>query len=127
MASTVGRLHQAPIVVHDRPSRRDCDDYVAAHRDASAYHSPEWLDVIHRAFSQDTRYLVAESAGAICGVLPLVFFGVYEVLVIALRRVANDRHGCESDLLASCTWGFAWALLYVVPIGLLVAFVSVVR
>lgn len=74
MASTVGRLHQAPIVVHDRPSRRDCDNYVAAHRDASAYHSPEWLDVIHRAFSHDTRYLVAESAGAICGVLPLVFF-----------------------------------------------------
>ncbi len=53
---------------------RACDEYVAAHREASAYHSPAWLDVIHRAFGHDTRYLVAESAGAICGVLPLVFF-----------------------------------------------------
>jgi FemAB-related protein (PEP-CTERM system-associated) len=35
---------------------------------------PAWLDVIHRAFGHDTRYLTAESAGDICGVLPLVLF-----------------------------------------------------
>ena len=67
-------LAQAPVEVHDRPSRQACDEYVASHRGASAYHSPAWLDVIHRAFAHETRYLVAESAGAVCGVLPLVFF-----------------------------------------------------
>jgi FemAB-related protein (PEP-CTERM system-associated) len=64
----------APIVVHDRPARRSCDEYVAAHRGASAYHAPVWLDLIHRAFGHDTKYLVAESGGAVRGVLPLVFF-----------------------------------------------------
>jgi serine/alanine adding enzyme len=74
MASPEAALVHAPIVVHDRPSHGDCEEYVTAHREASPYHSPVWLDVIHRAFGHDTRYLVAESAGAICGVLPLVFF-----------------------------------------------------
>jgi len=73
-ASKEGLSARAPVVVHDRPSRKDCDEYVTAHRNASAYHSPVWLDVIHRAFGHDTKYLVAESAGAVCGVLPLVFF-----------------------------------------------------
>ena len=73
MPSRQGVSPQAPVVVHDRPSR-ESEEYVAAHRDASAYHSRVWLDVIHRAFGHDTMYLVAESAGAVCGVLPLVFF-----------------------------------------------------
>jgi len=64
----------AAVVVHDRPSRAACEEYVAKHREASAYHSPEWLGVIHRAFGHDTRYLVAESEEAVCGVLPIVFF-----------------------------------------------------
>ncbi len=68
------KLAPAPVIVHDGASREACDEYVAAHREASAYHSPAWLDVIRRAFGHDTRYLVAESAGAICGVLPIVFF-----------------------------------------------------
>ena len=53
---------------------RRCDEYVAHAPEASAYHRPAWLDVIGRAFGHDTRYLVAESGGAIAGVLPLVFF-----------------------------------------------------
>ena len=73
MPSRQGVSPQAPVVVHDRPSR-ESEEYVAAHRDASAYHSRVWLDVIHRAFGHDTMYLVAESGGAVCGVLPLVFF-----------------------------------------------------
>jgi FemAB-related protein (PEP-CTERM system-associated) len=73
-ASMEAGVSHAPVVVHDRPSREGCDEYVTAQREGSAYHSPVWLDVIHRAFGHDTRYLVAESAGAICGVLPLVFF-----------------------------------------------------
>ena len=64
----------SPVVVKDRPDGGDFDGYLEAHPDASAYHSPVWLDVIHRAFGHETRYLVAESAGAVCGVLPLVFF-----------------------------------------------------
>ena len=61
------------VVVHDRPSR-ELRRVRESPMQASAYHSPVWLDVIHRAFGHDTTYLVAESAGAICGVLPLVFF-----------------------------------------------------
>lgn len=72
-AGSVGVL-PAPIVVHDRPSYEACDAYVASHPDGSAYHAPAWLDVIGRAFGHDTRYLVAESRGAVRGVLPIVFF-----------------------------------------------------
>ena len=72
--STSVSVAGAPVVVHDRPSREACEKYVAAHPGASAYHAPAWLDVIGRAFGHDTRYLVAESAGAISGVLPIVFF-----------------------------------------------------
>lgn len=66
--------HQAPVVVSDCASREDCDEYVASRPDASAYHAPVWLDIIHRAFGHETCYLTAESEGAICGVAPLVFF-----------------------------------------------------
>jgi FemAB-related protein (PEP-CTERM system-associated) len=74
MSAIALQLLPAPLIVHDRASREACDTYVARHRDASAYHFTEWLAVIHRAFGHETRYLVAESAGAITGVLPLVFF-----------------------------------------------------
>ena len=65
---------QSSVVVHDRPSAAACTAYVKTRADASAYHAPVWLDVIHRAFGHETRYLVAEADGVICGVLPLVFF-----------------------------------------------------
>lgn len=74
MSASGLKLALAPVSVHDGASREACDQYVAAHREASAYHSPAWLDVIRRAFGHDTRYLVAESAGVISGVLPIVFF-----------------------------------------------------
>ena len=74
MASSEVGFGGAPLVVHDRAARDTCNEYLEAHHGASAYHAPAWLDVIHRSFGHDTRYLVAESAGSICGVLPLVFF-----------------------------------------------------
>ena len=64
----------ASVDVHDRPSIDACERYLASHHEASAYHSPAWLDVIGRAFGHDTKYLVAESHGTVSGVLPLVFF-----------------------------------------------------
>jgi FemAB-related protein (PEP-CTERM system-associated) len=60
--------------VQDEASRRACEAYVASHPDACAYHHPGWLDVIHRAFAHETRYLAAESEGRLVGVLPLVLF-----------------------------------------------------
>lgn len=74
MIATGLRLAPAPVIVHDRPAHDACDEYVAGHRGASAYHFPAWLGVIRRAFGHDTKYLVAESAGAVIGVLPIVFF-----------------------------------------------------
>jgi len=50
------------------------DAYVAQRACASGYHRPAWLGVIERAFSHETRYLVAEAGGTVAGVLPLVFF-----------------------------------------------------
>ena len=52
----------------------ECDAYVAAHRDATAYHQTEWLGIIARAFHHPTRYLVAHTGERIVGVLPLVLF-----------------------------------------------------
>jgi len=74
MTAGCAQIAAAPVVVHDRAPRDVCDLYVSSRRDASAYHHPAWLDVIHRAFGHKTLYLVAESDAAVCGVLPLVFF-----------------------------------------------------
>jgi FemAB-related protein (PEP-CTERM system-associated) len=52
----------------------DCAAYVQSHPAASAYHDPRWLTVFERAFGHRSRYLAAESGGAIVGVLPVVFF-----------------------------------------------------
>lgn len=49
--------------------------YVAAHPAATAYHRPAWLEVIHRAFGHETKYLVARTSHTgVVGVLPLVLF-----------------------------------------------------
>lgn len=63
----------ALVVRSDAPVDR-CEAYVAAHPLATAYHHPEWLQVIERAFGHRTKYLTAESRGRVAGVLPLVFF-----------------------------------------------------
>jgi FemAB-related protein (PEP-CTERM system-associated) len=64
----------ADVTVRDDVPARACEDYVASHPLATAYHRPAWLDVIRTAFGHETKYLVAESANRIAGVLPLVLF-----------------------------------------------------
>lgn len=68
------RLVEAPVTVRDDAPRASAEAYVTAHPLGSSYHRPIWLDVIRAAFGHETKYLVAESAGQIAGVLPLVFF-----------------------------------------------------
>jgi FemAB-related protein (PEP-CTERM system-associated) len=51
-----------------------CGAYVASHPRATAYHQPQWLDLIGRVFGHQTRYLAAERDGRTVGVLPLVLF-----------------------------------------------------
>jgi FemAB-related protein (PEP-CTERM system-associated) len=74
MTTAAGAAVLSPLVVHCRAPLEACERYVAAHEAGSPYHLPGWLDVIHRAFGHETRYLTAESRGVIRGVLPLVFF-----------------------------------------------------
>jgi hypothetical protein len=51
--------------------------------------------------------------------LPLLF-GAYLLLVAALRRAANDRHGCEGNLVRSVAWAVLWATVYTAPLAVLV-------
>ncbi len=65
----------APVTIRRTTARgADVEQYVAAHPDATAYHHPGWLHVIATAFGHRHTCLVAERAGRIQGVLPLVFF-----------------------------------------------------
>jgi FemAB-related protein (PEP-CTERM system-associated) len=47
------------------------DQFVQAHPDGTFFHLSAWREVLRRAFGHRTHYLLAESAGRICGVLPL--------------------------------------------------------
>ena len=47
------------------------DAFVFATPEATFFHRVGWQSVIERAFGHRTHYLLAESAGAIVGVLPL--------------------------------------------------------
>ena len=46
--------------------------YVSAHPQATYCHRWPWKQVIEKSFGWETSYLLAEEAGAVCGVLPLV-------------------------------------------------------
>ncbi len=48
------------------------DAFVAAHPDGTFFHRAAWADILARAFRHTAHYLVAERAGAVVGVLPLV-------------------------------------------------------
>jgi serine/alanine adding enzyme len=65
-----------PQLIVTRPA--DVDQvaaYVARHAEATPYHDPAWLRVISEAFGHEAYNLVvADSAGAIVGVLPLAHF-----------------------------------------------------
>ena len=45
--------------------------YVAAHPDATLYHSLPWRDVVHEVFGHQARYLIAARGAEVAGVLPL--------------------------------------------------------
>lgn len=47
------------------------DAFVMQCKDATFFHRAGWKEVIERAFGHRTHFLYAESAGRICGVLPL--------------------------------------------------------
>jgi FemAB-related protein (PEP-CTERM system-associated) len=69
-----GRLQASPIAVHADPDPGRWNAYVTRHPEASAYHAYNWRDVISGAFGHETRYLTAEDATGVTGVLPLVIF-----------------------------------------------------
>jgi hypothetical protein len=68
------RLVEAPVGVRDDAPLASAEAYVTAHPRGASYQRPIWLDVIRAAFGHETKYLVAEAAGQLVGVLPLVFF-----------------------------------------------------
>lgn len=52
---------------------------------------------------------------------PVVLVCAYVIIVAGLRRVANDRHGCEGHLPRSIVWGALWATVYTLPLAAVVA------
>lgn len=63
----------AAVSVHSLRSDREAawDDYVRAHQNSTFFHLSAWQQVLRRAFGHRAHYLYAETAGRICGVLPL--------------------------------------------------------
>lgn len=59
-------------------------------------------------------------------VFPLIFFAAYWLVMKAIARVANDRHGCEHDLPKALLWGALWTVTYLGPIAAVVALVHLV-
>jgi hypothetical protein len=49
--------------------------------------------------------------------MPLAFVLTYWLFMRAIGRVANDRHGCDGDLVKSLGWGVLWATIYLSPLA----------
>jgi FemAB-related protein (PEP-CTERM system-associated) len=105
-AGALAAIPDTQIIVRDDVSSAASERYVESHASASAYHRPGWLDVIGEAFGHETRYLVAESANGIAGVLPLVLFrsrlfGRFVVSIPFLNYggILADTAGAERALL----------------------------
>jgi FemAB-related protein (PEP-CTERM system-associated) len=70
---------RAPVAVAAAPAVRDFrtgdaarwDAFILAHGEGTFFHLAAWRAVLERAFGHRTHYLLAERAGALCGVLPL--------------------------------------------------------
>ncbi len=52
------------------------DDYVSSHSDGLAYQFFAWGKAVKKAYGFGHKYLVAETAGKICGLLPLIDFRI---------------------------------------------------
>jgi hypothetical protein len=50
--------------------------------------------------------------------MPIVFLLMYTLIHRAISRVANDRNGCEGNLLKSIGYGALWATVYLTPLAL---------
>jgi hypothetical protein len=59
-------------------------------------------------------------------VVPALFTLAYMLLVRAMARVTNDRHGCQGEPLRAVAYGALWATAYVVPLGLVVLVVHAI-
>lgn len=100
------RLEAEPVLVHADADPVPWNEFASRNPEASAYHLYGWRDVITRAFGHDTRYLTAESASGIVGILPLVvfrsrLFGRYVVSMPFLNYggVLADSAAAEAALL----------------------------
>jgi FemAB-related protein (PEP-CTERM system-associated) len=51
--------------------RRDWDEFVQGAAEATIFHSIAWKRAVERTFGYESRYLLAEQDGQLCGVLPL--------------------------------------------------------
>ncbi len=49
------------------------DDFVSAHKDATAYHLFAWRAAVEKAYGHQGHYLMAEENGQVVGLLPLFF------------------------------------------------------
>jgi hypothetical protein len=48
--------------------------------------------------------------------LPMFFLLMYTLIHRAIARVANDKNGCENELLRSIGYGALWATVYLTPL-----------
>jgi len=73
------------------------DAYVLAHAEGLAYHRFAWKKCVAEAYHFDAAYLIAESAGEICGVLPLIDFKRPFLGHIYLSLPYCDQAACLVD------------------------------
>jgi hypothetical protein len=56
---------------YEEDTREDWDRFVLHHPEGTLFHLTAWKRAIEREFGFEPRYLIAEAAGTIRGVLPL--------------------------------------------------------
>jgi len=102
-SSTLLQVRRA--ITQDDASRWDA--FVSTHSDATNFHRWGWKQVIEHAFGWPTHYLMAEEAGALRGLLPLVWqksrlFGSYMTSMPFLNAggVVADTREAEQLLIA---------------------------
>lgn len=99
--------------LHDDAHARAIDAYVNKHEAGSAFHRPAWSRAVERGCGQTAHYLVAGSAGAVAGVLPLTevhspLFG--RALVSVGFAVGGGAIGDDQEIveaLADAAWNLA--------------------
>src|SRR5947209_1677397 len=80
-------------------------EYVARSPRSSIYHSLQWRDIISHSFGHTPRYLMADDAGVVSGVLPLfemrsLLFGHFLVSLpfVNYGGILADSSEVEQDL-----------------------------